>query len=434
MPQGRKVEIRDNIFLDRMDGYQFQQFIASLFQRLGFSNVKVGPRGADEGIDVKMEQATDLGTIRYVVECKHHAEGIIGRPTIQKLHSAIITKAMNKGIIVTSGYFSSDAIQYAESVGIELVDIDKLKELAKKAGLSVHEESRSLIDNCFPISDETAIVESLRDFLKNDLIGFQKDMVKVEDVSLRLPSAYMIDYAVNARFSTSVGIIHAIHTSSSAFFDGDNGRLLNPEITAPFVAMTGKLSEVHENQITARLVEKGEFAKSFREIKENAKEALAKLHTRTVSYYGKNNVRYTKTCIPHKKDIAIRDVRRVYLPIWSIRFSILKNKYIINTTETSGTLNVLPSSSIVVQGTPNTKVYPDHCMICYDDLEKEAYLCSECGAIVCRKDRFECKVCSKVVCRNDVVTKRKYLIFKDRYCTECAKSQGIHGKTAGIVV
>jgi hypothetical protein len=38
----------DEISLETMDGYKFQKFVANLFQKLGFSNVKVGPAGADE--------------------------------------------------------------------------------------------------------------------------------------------------------------------------------------------------------------------------------------------------------------------------------------------------------------------------------------------------------------------------------------------------
>lgn len=415
-----------NVFLDRMDGYQFQGFIADLYQRLGFSNVRVGPVGADEGIDIKMEQPTAVGTIRCVVECKHHAEGIIGRPVIQKLHSAIITKAMNKGIVVTSGYFSSDAIQYAENVGIELVDIDKLEELGKKVGLTIHAESVLLIDNCFPIPEESEIVDSLNGFLEGNLKGFHEGLMRVEDVSLRLKSAYMIDYAINAEFSTSVGIIHSVNESSSVFFEGENGHLLNQETTNPFLDVKGRLTEIHEKEIKAKLVKKEEFFKSFREVKENAKEALRSLYTKTVSYHGRNNVAYAKTCIPSNRDIVIRDARRVYLPIWSIGFSILKNKYIIVATETSGRLNHLPRVSADVPLPSDFTDYPYNCMVCHSsDVGDEAYVCNECGAITCKRDNFCCKVCGKTICRNDVRTKRKFLFFKDRYCPRCAESRGI---------
>ena len=424
--QGKKtIDEAQDIYLDRLDGYQFQQFVASIFHRLGFSNVKVGPRGADEGIDIKMEKETEMGTIRYIAECKHHAEAIIGRPTIQKLHSAVITNIMNKGIVVTSGYFSGDAIQHAESVGIELVDIDRLKELGKKVGLSIHHESRLLMDKCFPISDEASIVVSVHDFLKNDLIGFQKSLMKVEDVSLRLLSAYMVDFSINAMFNTSAGKIGETHASSYAFFNGENGQLISTDITSPFLLGTYKLSEINESQIKAKLVGKGEFTKSFKDVKENTREQLAKLYTKTVSYYGKNNVRYTKACVPSKKDITIGDARRVFLPIWSIKFSMLKNKYIIAGAEVDGRLSLLPVSLADGQRVSDFKPYPGSCMICFGKKRNRAYLCNICGRVVCEDDRYDCKVCGRVVCQHDVVKKRRFLVLKDKLCPDCAIVQAV---------
>lgn len=421
----QKAIPREDVFLDRMDGYQFQKFTASLFQKLGFSKVEVGPTGADEGIDVKMEQRTEVGTIRYVVECKHQTEHMIGRPVVQKLHSALIAKSMNKGIIVTSGHFSSEAMYYAENVGIELVDIDKLKGLAEKVGLSVHLESAPwrTIDNCFPISAEASLAYSCYSYLKNKLIGYRDGMAKIENLSLTLLSAYMVDYSINAKFSTSTGVIHSIRTNSTVFLDGKSLRVMDSELTDPFVGIKHKVSEIREGEIGAELIEKGEFAKSFTDVKGEALKMITQLNTRTISYYGKNNVRYSKTCIPRRKDIVIRNMKRVYLPIWTIGFSILKNKYLVTAAETSETLNVYsyPRIRIPENLHTNFKSFPNRCDICYEDVRKEAYLCEECGAIICKRDKFNCKVCGKAVCRNDMMTKRKYIVLTERYCTQCAR-------------
>ena len=123
--------------IETLDGYEFQKFVANLFKQLGFVNVELGPPTADGGIDISIEEKSTIGHMRFVVECKHHPEKAIGRPVVQKLHSAVMhTPTLDKGIIVTSGHFSSQAIRYAEEVGIELIDIEKLEELARKVGLS----------------------------------------------------------------------------------------------------------------------------------------------------------------------------------------------------------------------------------------------------------------------------------------------------------
>ena len=70
-----------------------------------------------------------------VIECKHHPDGTIGRPTVQKLHSAVISAKAKKGFVVTTGHFSNGAIQYAANLGnlIELIDSGIIYDMASKA-------------------------------------------------------------------------------------------------------------------------------------------------------------------------------------------------------------------------------------------------------------------------------------------------------------
>ena len=410
-----------------MDGYEFQEFVASLFKKLGFVRVKVGPPAADGGIDISMEQRTDIGSISFIAECKHHPKSTIGRPVVQKLHSAVMhTPVLDKGIIVTSGRFSSQAIKYAEEVGIELIDMEKLKELAGKAGLSVQTELSLSIENCFPISEKAKIVEELISFLQSDLKGFNKDSTKVEEVGLKLLPSYLIDYFINATFSTSVGIIHSVTETSAMFFSGSSGKPLVMTITQPLLPLRDDISELNQGDLKGiKILEKEEFAKNYKEIKEMAKQVLRQVYTKTVSYYGANNRRYTKTCTPRKKEITLIDVARVYLPILSFRCSVLENRYSVVGIEALHELNVLPSSVITIPESSGTKAYPDNCMICSKDMKQDKYLCNECGIIVCDKCSSKCKACGKVICKEHTISKRRFLIFSDKYCRQCAELEGI---------
>ena len=410
-----------------MSGYEFQKFVANLFKQLEFVNVQLGPPTADGGIDISMEEKSAVGHIRFIVECKHHPEKTIGRPVVQKLHSAVMhTPVLDKGIIVTSGHFSSQAIKYAEEVGIELIDIEKLKELARKVGLSLEAKPSLLIENCFPISEKDKLINKLHDFLQSDLRGFHKDFVKLEGIGLRLLSSYMVDYAIDATFSTSVGIIYSINETSAIFLDGGSGEPIIPTISKPLLPLRYNISELNQENLKGiELIEKGDFIKNYKEIKEKAKEVLRRIYTKTVSYYGANNVRYTKTCIPRKKDITLADVKRVYLPLLSFGFSLLKNKYLIVGTETPHELNVLPSNLTTVPESSDVKVYPNNCMICSKDMKDEKYICNECGMIVCKKDSSMCKICEKIICKEHTISKRKFLVLSDKFCPQCAKSEGI---------
>ncbi|MGG1745426.1 restriction endonuclease, partial [Bacillus paranthracis] len=60
------------------------------------------------------------------VEVKRYTKNSIGRPFIQKLHSAIVDADAVGGYFVTLSNFNKNARQYAANKNIELIDGDKL--------------------------------------------------------------------------------------------------------------------------------------------------------------------------------------------------------------------------------------------------------------------------------------------------------------------
>src|SRR5262249_49373856 len=79
----------------------------------------------DEGRDLLVHKPCGL----EVVECKHWPDGTVGRPAVQKLHSAVLTANSRQGAIITTGRFSKEAENYARNLGdvtIGLIDASKL--------------------------------------------------------------------------------------------------------------------------------------------------------------------------------------------------------------------------------------------------------------------------------------------------------------------
>lgn len=416
-----------------MDGYQFQRLVANIFKRQGFLSVKVGPKGADMGIDITMKQKAGMNlTVGFAVQCKHHPKGVISRPVVQKLHSAIVVSPnVDKGLIVASGHFSEAAIKYAEKIGIELIDGDKLIELGKQVGIPVLYEKRlPIAENCFRISDRSQVIENVVKFLASDLKGFNEQMFKVDKIGLRLIPTYMVDYYINAVFSTSVGVIHSIGDRSSIFFLGDIGNLVHPIVTEFLLDTKWTISTFNEKSLKdVEVIQRRKFEKSFEEIKEIAIDSLIRAYSKRVSYYGRNNVRYTKTCVPKKKHITLENIKRVYFSPWDIIFSLKDRKYVIGALENSelpsSPFKVLPSNFVDLKEETGLEKYPEKCMLCSKELKHDKFFCNDCGKITCNKDSFECKVCGKIICREDTIFKRKFLILKEKYCTDCARSKGI---------
>jgi restriction endonuclease Mrr len=407
-----------------MDSYEFKDLIVYLFTRLGYSNIKVGSETAIRGVDLTMEKATDIGgAIRYMVQCEHQPKGVVNLPVIKILHSTVVsTPTLDKGLIVTSGRFSSEAIQYAEEMGIELIDAWKLIELGKKARLNVQKEPTKTVDGCFPVSTPSQITVKLFSFLKSDLRGFEEKTAQIEGMSLKLKPAYMVDYSINATFKTSIGVIHSVNESST-FLLTDTGEPVHPTITNALLPQKYNLSTICGDPMgDVKILEKGEFTKPFKETKNLAEDALIRLYTKTVVYYGANNVRYDKTCVPKQKDINVSSIKQVYIPLWNIMFSILRNKYVIVGVEDSTGITVLPSHMVHIDADSGIRVYPNLCMVCSGNLEPK-FVCSDCGGITCDNDSFNCKMCGRQICREHTFFKRRFLIFKDKYCLQCAPIQ-----------
>ncbi len=406
--------------LDTMDSYEFKDLIVNLFQHLGYSNIKVGPETAIKGMDITMEKATDIGTVKYLVQCEHQPMGVVKLPVVKILHSTVVsTPTLDKGLLITSGRFSSDAIEYAEQMGIELIDGLKLIELGKKAGLDIQKKPNKLIDNCLPISNKSQITLKLLKFLSANLNGFLEQTAKIEEINLRLKPSYMVNYSIDSDFTTSARQIHSIHENTTTFLM-ENGKLFDSIIVHAACSQQRAISTINQESLSdISLIEKGEFTKTFKEIKDTAKETLIDLYTTTVGYYGANNVHYTKTCVPKQKDIEISEVKQVYIPFWQIVFSIMDQKYAMLAIEDYNGLTVLPSRMLNLNESPRIKVYPDTCMICHNDLGSEKFVCSICGKITCQKDKFNCKICGKQLCQEHTVFKRRLLIFKDKYCQSC---------------
>lgn len=109
--------------------YQFENVIAQMFERLGFT-VEQTPYSNDYGRDAIMIRNDE----KYLLECKRYQEGgSSGRPELQKFHSAIISDNAKAGFFVTTGAFTKAAIEFASTQSITLVDGELLQKYLYKS-------------------------------------------------------------------------------------------------------------------------------------------------------------------------------------------------------------------------------------------------------------------------------------------------------------
>ncbi len=135
----------DNIiqqFVSRPSG--FEEYCADLYRRQGYS-AQTTQKTCDGGYDVVAVKDRE----KTLIECKCYGrKNSVGRPAIQKLVGANGTIHANHLTFITTSYFSRTAVEYAESVAVNLIDGSALLKL-----------SNSLFD-CNP-TDVTATIEEI---------------------------------------------------------------------------------------------------------------------------------------------------------------------------------------------------------------------------------------------------------------------------------
>jgi restriction system protein len=107
----------------------FEEFVAELFEALGYDVEQVGGSG-DEGADLRLRRRDGL---LGVVQCKYHKRGVVGSPVLQKFLGTIHHTLSHKGFFVTTSTFSLAAEKFAAEHPIELVDGPRLIELVNQA-------------------------------------------------------------------------------------------------------------------------------------------------------------------------------------------------------------------------------------------------------------------------------------------------------------
>ncbi|MCX6320412.1 MAG: restriction endonuclease [Bacteroidia bacterium] len=117
----------------------FEKVCKELLRESGFENVVVTGQSHDGGIDgYGMLELNPFVSFKVLFQCKRY-KGSVPRAQVGDFRNAMIGRA-EKGIILTTGTFSNEAIREASREGapkIELIDGEKLVKMFEKVELGV---------------------------------------------------------------------------------------------------------------------------------------------------------------------------------------------------------------------------------------------------------------------------------------------------------
>ncbi|AGN25431.1 hypothetical protein A3206_03955 [Candidatus Methanomassiliicoccus intestinalis] len=400
------------VYLNTLSGGNFEVLCQDIFLQYYKVPVENMPLVNDKGRDLIIHSPD--GDI--FVECKHHPHNPIGRPVVQKLHSAMITENVSKGIIVTTGYFSKDAVNHVNinNLPIDLIDRDRLKEIAYGVGYSLllsESDDKSGSMQYIPPESGEIFKDHLSSFISRTLLSYPNSIsseLAIEEKKSVLVPFYKVEYDVNATFSTSVGLIHTEKCSDTLYLRQQDLSLCDSSFSQCFPASSFKS---YDPVADMTCVDQSGPAPTMNELTKTAYEYIINKHTRSVSYDGRNNQSYTKTCAPSKKDILIKDVTHVYIPYSDIEFLLHDRKRKMSLAE-----NHTSSFFVLNENFLN-------CEICNSKISS-GMLCNDCGAVVHvskkKSHGLKCSFCDKTVCISCSQYFKKYLFFKKPVCSACA--------------
>lgn len=173
--------------INTLSGIDFEKLCQNLLQKLGFE-VETTKQSGDGGIDLIARYHQAFLSGKYIIQCKRYSGGV-GEPIIRDLYGVVMAERANKGILITTGYFSMSAIRFASDKNIELIDGERLSELLYENKLLMDGEASSVSNftqhKCFDsskydffkslISQNKCTIEMGRDFLLDFMFNYFKN-------------------------------------------------------------------------------------------------------------------------------------------------------------------------------------------------------------------------------------------------------------------
>lgn len=405
---------QETVYLDTIDGFEFENLCAKIFERLHWGKVEQIGFVKDGGRDVVIHLPQG-GSI--IVECKHQPNTSIGRPIVQKLHSAVISSGAVKGIVVTTGKFSQDAIDHAKAISIktpiELFDIHIITDLAERAQIKILFSTSDSPIRSFPASDMPNLGQKLNVILERfqSYPKLASEIIQIIPNNLKLEAKYLVKCDIDHDFITHAGLIRSLHEHDlTLILDAEDGSLMDSR----YVSFLGNTTLIEPNQIPklACTMTRTDFKLNKTTLTKMVKNYLIEAYTKTIPYTGRNNVSYQKVCQPGERSIAIKDIEQVLLPRYDLLLKALDNQYHCSLIQNDNQVNLT-----------STNLY--NCRICNKTINKKILLCNACGKIThvpkfFRSHGFTCKNCKKTICRDCTYWTRQFLFFKKILCELCA--------------
>lgn len=121
------AESASSVSLGDMSWREFEGLVQEAFRLRGYAVRRIGGDGPDGGVDLQLER----GAERALVQCKQWRAQRVGVKVVRELYGVMAAQGAAAGIVVTSGRFTPDAIEFATGRNVRLIEGAELYEIIR---------------------------------------------------------------------------------------------------------------------------------------------------------------------------------------------------------------------------------------------------------------------------------------------------------------
>lgn len=115
--------------LNEMDWREFESLVEESFRLRGYAVRRLGGDGPDGGVDLVLQR----GSEKVLVQCKQWRAQRVGVSVVRELYGVMAARGAAAGIVVTSGSFTPDAVEFARGRNVQLIEGPALFEMIREA-------------------------------------------------------------------------------------------------------------------------------------------------------------------------------------------------------------------------------------------------------------------------------------------------------------
>lgn len=132
----RRRLLDDQVGLETLRALPWQDFerlVGEAYRRQGFVVEEVGGSAPDGGIDLLLHR----GGTKTIVQCKRWKTAQIGVSLIREFYGVTVAEKAERGIFVTTGTYTADALAFARGRPFDLVDGAALAQRVQACGPAI---------------------------------------------------------------------------------------------------------------------------------------------------------------------------------------------------------------------------------------------------------------------------------------------------------